>query len=181
VTIRHSLCALALVPLGACASAGGQIAPPASSLQLRELQSRSYATDSMSLMKAVLGALQDEGFMVKTADARLGLITAAKESAQPASEGAKLGRKMAIVVTYGLAALLPGPKDTNSVLEATATISGADSESRLRINFQLKLVDGGSRVKEVRSVFEGRLYQEFFARVDKDLFLQREKVEPVVR
>ena len=46
---------------------------------------------------------------------------------------------MAIVMTYGLAALLPGPKDRATVLEATANVAPFGSESRLRINFQLRL------------------------------------------
>jgi hypothetical protein len=129
-------------------------------------------------MRAVLGALQDDGFMVRTADADLGLITATRESARPASEAARVGRKLAIVMTYGLAALLPGPKDKSAVLEATANVAAFGSETRLRISFQLKRLENGSHVKEVRTVLDGRIYQDFFAKVDKGLFLQRESLEP---
>jgi len=175
---RRMLVAFALLPLGACASAGGGTAVPRSPLQQRELESRTYSTDAKALMRAVLAALQDEGFMVRTADAELGLITATRESAQPASEALRVGRKLAIVMTYGVAALLPGPKDKSSVLEATANVAAFGSEARVRINFQLKLLENGSRAKEVQTVLDGRIYQEFFSKVDKGLFLQREKLEP---
>lgn len=168
----------ALLPLAACASAGGGATAPVSPLQQRELESRTYANgDAKALMRAVLAALQDDGFIVRTADADLGLITATRESARPASAASKMGRTMAIVMTYGIAALLPGPKDRSSVLEATANVASLGSEARLRINFQLKRLDG-SQVKEVRTVLDGRVYQEFFAKVDKGLFLQRESLEP---
>ena len=174
---RRMLLAFALLPLVACASGGGT-AVPRSPLQQRELESRTYATDTKALMRAVLAALQDDGFIVRTADAELGLITATRESARPASELLRAGRKVAIVMTYGIAALFPGPKDKSSILEATANIAAFGPEARVRINYQLKVLDNGSRVKEVRTDFDGRVYQEFFAKVDKGLFLQSEHIEP---
>ena len=175
---RMFLLLVALVPLGACASAGGGAAVPQSPLQQRELESRTYSSGTRDLMRAVLAALQDDGFIVRTADADLGLITATRESARPVSGARRVGRVLAIVMTYGAAAILPGPKDASSVLEATANVAAFGSEARLRINFQLKRVEDGTRVKEVRTVLDARVYQEFFAKVDKGLFLQREKLEP---
>jgi len=174
------LLTLALVPLAACASAAGRVAvPPNPTLEQRELESRTYSTgDTRALMRAVLAALQDDGFIVRTADANLGLITATRESARPASEALRTGRKVAIVMTYGLAALLPGPKDRSSILEATANVASFGSETRLRINFQLKRLENGSHLKEIQTVLDGRAYQEFFSKVDKGLFLQREDLEP---
>jgi hypothetical protein len=176
---QRLLSVLALLPLGACASAGGGTVVPASSLQQRQLESRTYPTsDTKALMRAVLGALQDKGFIVRSADAELGLITATREAAQPASDAQKVGRALAIVMTYGVAALLPGPKDTSSLLEATANVAAFGQETRVRINFQLKRLENGSRVKDVRTVLDPGVYQEFFSELDKGLFLQREKIEP---
>lgn len=167
-----------LLPLAACASAGGDATRPVSPLPQRELESRTYADcDAQALMRAVLAALQDDGFIVRTADANLGVITATRESARPVSAASRVGRTMAIVLTYGMAALLPGPKDGSSILEATANVASLGTEARLRINFQLKRL-AGSEVKEVRTVLDGRVYQELFAKVDKSLFLQRESLEP---
>jgi hypothetical protein len=173
----HALIAWAILPAFACASAGGGVAGPQGQLQRRELESRTYSTDSRALMRAVLAALQDDGFIVRTADAELGVITATRESAQPANEALKVGRRVAVVMTYGLALLFSGPKDKASVLEATANVARFGSEARVRVNFQLKRL-AGSETKEVRTVMDGRVYQEFFAKVDKSLFLQNENLEP---
>ena len=167
---------LAALPLGACATGGGAPAP-ASPLAIRELQSRSYPTpDTRLVMKAALGALQDNGFVVKTADAGLGLITATKESVREVSDVRKLGRWSFIVLTYGVGALLPGPRPGAGVLEATANVSEFGLETRLRVSFELKVLDGSGRLKESRTLGDAAIYQEFFARVDQGLFLLTEKV-----
>lgn len=169
--------ALAFAPLAACASGGSQATPPRTALETRALQSRSYASsDTKSVMKAVLATLQDDGFLVRTADSQLGLITATKEGVRPVSDGVRLGRIIFIAATYGMGALWPGPSSGASVLEATANITDDSSETRLRISFQLKVLDGNQRLKEVRSVDEPALYQEFFAKIARSLFLVKEKV-----
>ena len=159
-----------------CASARPTLTAQ-SPVALRELQSRVYPTaDPKALMKAVLGALQDDGFQVRTADTQLGLITATRESVIPVGSMARTGRVLLIAATYGMAALLPGPKSSAAVVEATVNVSEAGEEARLRVSFQLKILDGGLGVKEVRSVDDPRFYQDFFAKVDKGLFLVREKL-----
>ncbi len=55
-------------------------------------------------------------------------------------------------------------------------VSEAGEETRLRVSFQLKVLDGALRVKEVQLIGEPRFYQDFFAKVDKGLFLVREKL-----
>jgi hypothetical protein len=87
-------------------------------------------------------------------------------------------KEVRIVMTYGLAALLPGPKDKSSILEASANVASFGSETRLRINFQLKSLENGSNLKQIQTVLDGRAYQEFFSKVDKGLFRQREDLEP---
>ena len=91
-------------------------------------------------------------------------------------ELARAGRFLLIAATYGAAVLLPGPKSSSAMVEATVNVSEAGEEARLRVSFQVKILDGGSRVKEVRSVDDPRFYQDFFAKVDKELFLVREKL-----
>lgn len=167
---------LALAPLGGCASSG-RTAPVATPLEMRALQSRSYPVrDTQVIMKAVLAALQDEGFVVKTADVNLGLISAERQGVRPVSGAAKLGRWALIIGNPLLAALTPGPTGGVSVLEATANVSSAGDEARLRLSLQLKTLDAAARLKSVQAVTDAAVYQELFARIDKTLFLMREKV-----
>lgn len=173
---RLWLLAVLVAPFCGCASARPSVSPQGP-VALRELQSRVYPNaDPKALMKAVLGALQDGGFQVRNADSQLGLITATRESVIPVTPAAKAGRFLLIAVTYGAAVLLPGPKSSSAIVEATVNVSDAGEEARLRVSFQLKVLDGGSRVKEVRPVDDPRFYQDFFAKVDKGLFLLREKL-----
>ena len=168
--------AVLVAPLGACASARPSVSAQ-SPVALRELQSRVYPTaEPKALMKAVLGALQDDGFQVRTADTQLGLITATRESVIPVGAMARTGRVLLIAMTYGAAALLPGPHSSSAMVEATVNVSETGDDARLRVSFQLKILDGGLRVKEVRPVDDPRFYQDFFAKVDKGLFLAREKL-----
>lgn len=173
---RHAIPLLAAMLLAACASA--PTAPPASPLALRQAQSRSYTeSDTRSVLKAVLATFQDEGFSVRTADSSLGFITATRETLQPASPGLKAARWTAAAFTYGLALLLPSPKDRITQVEGTAHVEELDAgEVRLRLSFQLRVVDGAGKVRKLVDVTDPVAYQAFLAKVDKSLFLQREKL-----
>jgi len=167
---------LAALPLAACASAPPL--PPASPLALRQAQSRSYADcDTRSVLKSVLATLQDEGFSVRTADSDLGFITATRETMKKADSGLKALRWSAAVVTYGLALLAPSPKDRITQVEATAHVEELDQgEVRLRLSFQLRVLDSKGRVERVEDVTDPAPYQLFLAKVDKSLYYQREKL-----
>jgi hypothetical protein len=167
---------LAAIPLAACASAPPQ--RPASPLALRQAQSRSYTeADARSVLKSVLATLQDEGFTVRTADASLGFITATRETMRGADPALKALRWTAAVFTYGLALLTPSPKDQITQLEATAHVEDpGEGEVRLRVSFQLRVLDTNGRVRRVEDVTAPEPYQAFLAKVDKSLYYQREKL-----
>ncbi|MEW6440476.1 MAG: hypothetical protein AB1640_06010 [bacterium] len=141
---------------------------PKSQLQIREFQTRSYETkDTMMVMKAVLNTLQDEGFIVKNAVPELGLLTATKEMDVEDKTQAILLR------------LLGGANATwlkNSIVEATANVSDFGSQTRVRLNFQVKTYDNRGAVREVKQIEDAQFYQNFFAKVDKGIFIQKEKL-----
>ena len=47
---------------------------------------------------------------------------------------------------------------------------------RVRLSFQVKVFDNNGRVLTVDTVREPRFYQDFFSRIDKGIFLEREGV-----
>jgi hypothetical protein len=62
--------------------------PPKPQLAVREFQTRTYdTTDTPMVMKAVLNALQDEGFIIKNANDTLGLCTPASKSQEVGYQG----------------------------------------------------------------------------------------------
>ena len=61
--------------LAGCATTGTGPAPAQTQLQIREFQTRTYETkDSAMVLKAVLNVLQDDGFIIKSADSNLGYL-----------------------------------------------------------------------------------------------------------
>ncbi len=152
----------------------GCVTPPRqekTQLQIREFQTRSYdTTDFKMVMKAVMAALQDQDFILKQAELELGFITAQKElDVENAGEvfwsilGAAFGGGKAIY-------------RKNSITEASANISEHGDQIRVRVNFQIKLIDNVGRVIKIEQVEDQAFYQEFFSKVDKSIFLGKEGV-----
>ena len=145
--------------------------PEKTQLEIRQFQTRSYdTTDFKMVMKAVMGALQDEGFIIKQADLDLGFINAEKHlDVESASER----------FFSGLSALLGGGTaryKKNSITEASTNISEFGDQIRVRVNFQNKLIDNHGKVMTVQQMEDQKFYQEFFSKVDKSIFLSKEKV-----
>ena len=68
---------------------------------------------------------------------------------------------------------IQGVSRTSATLDATANVSTHGDRVRVRINFQRRLIDVRG-VVTVTQVTDAKGYQEFFAKLDKGLFLERE-------
>lgn len=164
----------ALIAIGAGAAGAGIAAskvknknddPEKSQLQIRELQTRTYDTpDSKMVLKTMLNVLQDDGFIVTEGNVELGLLSATKEL-DVQTEGAVFWGSF-----FNLA------WDKNAIVEATANVSEFGKQTRVRINFQQKVYDSSGSVSAVDQIYDPKFYQEFFAKVDKGLFIQQEKI-----
>jgi hypothetical protein len=137
-------------------------------LQIREFQTRTYETNNVKMvMKAMMNVLQDMGFIIKSGDLDLGLLTATKETDVENKAGA-------VVLT-----ILAGPDARwakNSCIEATANISDFGDQCRVRVNFQFKSFDNKGNVMKLEQIHDEQYYQDFFAKVDKGIFIQKEKL-----
>lgn len=158
------LSALSLLIVG-CMSDGGD-PPPPTQMELRSFQTREYdTTDTKLVMKAMLNVLQDMGFIVNDADAELGLLTASKWTGiDHTKKEIKRARKDETSLSKSL------------VLECTANISLFDKQSRVRVNFQKRILDTQGATMEASPVEDAAFYQTFFSKVDKGIFLQQEGV-----
>lgn len=157
---------LLALAISGCAMGGGP--PPMTQLQIREFQTRVYDTqDTKMVLKAVLNVLQDEGFIVKGADAELGFVTATREmDVEDRRAATVFARKF-----FG-----NGRWDKNATLEATANVTLHVDKTRVRVNFQLKTMDNKGFVSTIRTMGEEDYYREFFAKVDKGVFIEKEKL-----
>ena len=118
-------------------------------------------------MKAVLNVLQDDGYIVKNASVDLGFLSATKE-------GNVLDKGEAFWMTF-----LAGQNaryKKNSIIEATANVSEFGTDCRVRVNFQIKVMDNAGNVMDVRRIDDSKFYEDFFAKVDKGIFIQKEKL-----
>jgi len=157
--------AIAFVIAG-CATTGVQ--PEKTQLQIREFQTKSYETkDSKMVMKAMLNVLQDDGFIVKNAVLDLGLLVAEKTVDVENS-----GEAFLAVFFEGANARWKKA----SIIECTGNVTEFGDTVKVRVNFQLKMLDNQGGILKIEQIGDEKYYQDFFAKVDKGVFLQKEKV-----
>ncbi len=163
--MKHLLFAV-VVALTGCMS--GPRPVPKSPLEIRAIQTREYSTrDTKMVMKALLNVLLDEGFIAKNAVTELGLITAAKEDDLEDSSNAFLNQ------------MLMGSEarwQKNAIVEASANVSEFGDETRVRITFQRKVYDNHGAVISVQTLDDPLYYQNFFSKVDKGIFIQKQRI-----
>jgi len=195
------ICAAALT-LAGCGSSTKVAPPQKTALEIREMQTRSFTTtDQKMVMKSLLNVLQDEGFMVKNANTELGLLTAEKDvqeggssssTGTTGSSGANNTNGLVIGLVE-LALRLTVAKDAPSsssgsssddddrwakyrTIDCSANISEYGAETRVRVTFQVKVVDNKGAVMSVAQLDDPSFYQDFFAKVDKGIFIAKEKL-----
>jgi len=157
-------CTLAAASTG-CATT----AIPMTQLQVRQMQTREYdIRDSDRAVKAVLDVLQDEGFIPREVNARVGYVYAVKEVDIEDSH------------EKFWANFWHNRRDAqwrkDSVIECAANVTSRPPGIRVRLTFQVKIMDNHGQVQSVDTVHEPRVYQDFFARVDKGIFLEKSGV-----
>jgi hypothetical protein len=141
--------------------------PQITQLQARAIQTRSYdGLDQKTVLKTVLNVLQDEGFIVHYGDVELGLLNASKELV----ENTKTDFASQFMASLGNANAL---RNAVSSIEATANISEFGKQIKVRMNFQRKVGNDQLPV-DVSQINDPKFYQEFFVKVDKGLFIQKQ-------
>ena len=99
------------------------------------------------------------------------------EPGRAAALGRDLGDGGAVGWTFGTA----GPREPVrwrklKVIEATVNVTAFGDKTRVRVSFQEKVLDNLGAVMEARAIDDEKFYQDFFAKVDKGIFLQKEKI-----
>ncbi|HRT61843.1 MAG TPA: hypothetical protein P5551_05730 [Syntrophales bacterium] len=160
------ICCLTLFVTYGCATTGPTTEK--TQLQIREFQTRSYSNcDSKMVMKAMLNVLQDDGYIVKNAVTDMGLL-----SAEKTVDVQNLGEAVAMAFFAGVHARWKKA----SVVECTANVSDYGKQTRVRVNFQVKVFDNKGGILEVKQIEDQKFYQDFFTKVDKAVYIQKEKI-----
>lgn len=148
------------------------VAKPASTqLEKRQFQTRTYeSTDKALIMKAMLNVLQDEGFIVNNANPLLGFISGAKEF-DVADKTIDIQKEFG---TSKSALAWKGVKV--ATIEATANVTEYGKEIKVRINFKRKLLNVYGNAQVINEIDDEKYYQDFFSKVDKAIFIQKQKI-----
>lgn len=141
---------------------------PLTQLQKREIQSRDFDTDDKKLvMKSMMNVLQDEGFIIKNVVFEVGLLNAEKNVDIENTASAVF-----LTVFAGENARW----EKQQLLDASANVSEFGNKTRVRMNFQIKTVDNFGCPKNVTTVLDPCMYQEFFDKVNKGIFIQEQNI-----
>lgn len=135
-----------------------------SQMQWRSLQTREYESENEALIhKAIVTALQDEGFIVHSYNKDIGLISASVEYNQidEATKKFRTGN-------------LQNGWQTIKKIEASATISPVKAKTyRLRINLVQKGISDNGGVLWSQPIAEQSTYNNLFTKIEKSIFLQK--------
>ncbi|MDB6028542.1 MAG: hypothetical protein JWM68_4765 [Verrucomicrobiales bacterium] len=153
-----SLAIAVSVLLGGCVTgSNSQQLQEQSPLQIRARETRTYEDrDAKTTLKTVLDVLQDEGYLVDYGNTDLGLLHASKTTFD----------------TVDQSWFWQNPLTTR--LEATVNVSSFGGQMRVRINFQTKVSDSQGNVYWTALISDPKFYQEFFAKLDRGLFIQKQ-------
>ncbi|MFZ4569061.1 MAG: hypothetical protein ACOYND_08500 [Bacteroidota bacterium] len=151
---------------------------PKTQLQTRQVQTREFDTNNVKLiMKAVINVLQDDGFIVKNAQLDLGLLTAQKEIDLSQSRGNSNDFWSEFFKGIDRNRSRNNTDLTYSkikIVESSVNISEFGKQTKVRANFQVKVLDNLGNPKEVYQVEDAKFYQDFFVKVDKGVFIQKQ-------
>ncbi len=166
--ILSAILLLCLAGVISPAYAKNEIITPQSQLQKRQYQTRQYEQISKAdIMKAMLDVLQDEGFIVNNANSLLGFISGVKEFSP---NDKTIDKQAELGTTKGLTGCVV------AVVEATANVSEYGKSYRVRINFKRKLLNSYGNAYKITEVSDEKYYQNFFSKVDKAIFIQKQKI-----
>jgi len=146
--------------------------PQITQLQTRAIQTRTYdGLDQKTVVKTVLNVLQDEGFLVNYGDSDLGLLNASKQLIEYDTTDYS-GAFAGIIGNDQFLAVV-------STIDATANISEFGKQIKVRVNFQRKLEENLDKknLLNISAITDPKFYQEFFVKVDKGLYINKEGLE----
>ena len=153
---------------------------PSDYLSARQQQMRKYeTTDEKKILQASAGALQDLGFTIDKSETDLGVIVSSKN--RSAVSAGQVSLAITADVLGALCGAYPnsyGQTDKEQKIEASMVINPSLSEKSMvvRIKFQRVVWNQMGQVSRFETVREPELYQDFFDRLSKAVFLEEHKI-----
>jgi len=153
---------------------------PTDYLSAREQQMRKYGTtDEKKVIQASAGALQDLGFTIDKSETDLGMIVSSKNrtAVSPGQVTAAITADAACLL-FGCYSNLYGTTDKTQKIEASVLVntSLAKDSTVVRVKFQTVVWNASGQVSRFETIKDPKLYQDFFERVSKAIFLEEQKL-----
>jgi hypothetical protein len=142
----------------------------AQSLEQRQAQTRRFDTsDEAKILSASAAVIQDLGFTVEESASQLGLIVAAKD--RDATEAGQVAAAVVMAVLLGVA--MPIDKQQKIRVSLVTRPHGEQQQNiAVRITFQRVVWDTQGKISKVEALTDAKLYQEFFEKLSKAVFLE---------
>ena len=153
---------------------------PSDYLSARQQQMRKYdTTDEKKILQASAGALQDLGFTIDKSETNLGMIVSSKNRSAVNAGAATLAFTADIAgALLGAQPNLYRQTDKEQKIEASLIITPSLSEKAMvvRVKFQSIVWNQMGQVSRFETIKDPKLYQDFFERISKAIFLEEHKI-----
>ena len=169
-----------------------------SQLERREIETHFYNTpDSQKVMKAAINTLQDSGFVIQEIEPEIGYLRARKTYKKKFINKGRLAAQSTILAAYTALTVFswgttayslsdPAMKVSNELHDKTIVVESnvnvepfGKNKTKVRFVLVQKVLlnaDGYSYVKSapirILRVYNPKIYQEFFAQLDKSIFYE---------
>jgi hypothetical protein len=176
VSIFRTVFLLAIVVLAGCVPLPNdalKLSP--SSLEDRQLQSRVYEDVSeVEILSACVGIIQDLGAKITETETDLGLIVGEKmrDATEP---GQVIGAIVLAILGGGSSATYDKQQKIKFSLVTTPVSTEIDSQRWLvRLTIQRIVWNTQNQVSRIEAVKDPEIFQGFFEKLDKSLFLEKQ-------
>ncbi|HOD50659.1 MAG TPA: hypothetical protein PLJ71_11020 [Candidatus Hydrogenedentes bacterium] len=173
--INITICLLFVLTLvGSCATSVPKeaLALRPEALELRQLQTRVFeTTEEERLLTAGLGVLQDLGFNIDESESKLGVIVGSKQ--RSARDAGEIAGKVVLGALLGANV----PWDNQQIIRvALVTRPHPESRTSVRVTFQRRIWNSNGQLSKIESIEDPEIYQEFFTRLSKGVFLEAHEI-----
>lgn len=143
------------------------------SMQNRQMQTRRFATvDEAHMLNASTALLQDMGFTLDEANAPLGVLVASK------IRDATTAGNVSLAVVATLLTRQPMRYDKEQKMRASVVtrLLPNGKEMSVRVTFQRIVFNNHGQVTTAEAIIEPEVYQEFFSKLSKSVFLDANQI-----
>ncbi len=153
---------------------------PEDSLQSRQQQTKEYdTTNEEEVIAACAGVLQDLGFMIDNSESELGLVVGSKE--RDATDTGQVAAATILTILDALAGTSSRAFekiDKVQKIRASVVTGLTKNDTRIvvRVTFQRVVWNARGAVSRMETLKDPELYQGFFERLSKSIFLEAHKI-----